>query len=179
MKALIGVGSNLDERSALMAEAVDHLRCLEGLGRASLSHLYETRPWGRSDQPDFLNAVASFDTEMEPTALLDECQGIERKMGRRSSGRWGPRRIDLDLLDIGGRIIGEDSLTLPHTGISRRAFVLIPVIEIAPDWTDPISGKSAIELLAALDPDPNEVRLFGRFPNRGEVNCQRPLIRPS
>ncbi len=164
MRAWVGLGSNLDERTAQMVEAVDQLRSIEGFGGARLSHLYETRPWGQRDQPDFLNAVVSFDTDMEPTILLNVCQQIEKRMGRRSSERWGPRRIDLDLLDIGGRILESENLTLPHPEIEHRAFVLVPVCEIDPGWRDPGSGRSAAELLATLDPDPETVRLFGPFP---------------
>jgi 2-amino-4-hydroxy-6-hydroxymethyldihydropteridine diphosphokinase len=165
--ALVGLGGNLGERAIVLSNAAAALRDKAAAGAFRASHLYETRPWGKTDQPDFLNAVVSFETSLDPRALVDLLQQIEKRAGREESERWGPRVLDLDLLDLDGAILSEEGLTLPHPRIAERGFVLVPLCEIEPGWTDPLTGRTAAGMLEQLDPDPAEVRLAGRL-NLGE-----------
>jgi 2-amino-4-hydroxy-6-hydroxymethyldihydropteridine diphosphokinase len=169
MIAVVGLGSNLGERAAAIGAAASRLRSRVAAGAFRSSHLYETRPFGVSEQPDFLNAVCLFETSLEATRLLAALKDIERQLGRVESGRWGPRRIDLDLLDLGGETLNSKALTLPHPGIAERAFVLVPLCEVAPEWRDPLTGRSATEMLALLDPDPDEVQLAGNITLKEET----------
>jgi 2-amino-4-hydroxy-6-hydroxymethyldihydropteridine diphosphokinase len=163
--ALVALGSNLGDRAARLQEGLAGLATLARPESLCASHLYETAPWGIEDQPVFLNAVARFDTSLEPAGLLAALKGIERAAGRPAADprRWGPRTLDLDLLDLAG-IVGEgDGLTLPHPRIAERAFVLVPLCEIAPLWSHPLTGRTAVEMLAELDPDPALVRVACRL----------------
>jgi 2-amino-4-hydroxy-6-hydroxymethyldihydropteridine diphosphokinase len=168
MRALIGLGSNLGDRQRNLEQAIERLRNLPETECLRASHLYATRPWGVLDQPEFLNAVAEIETRMKPHRLLRSLQGIEQDFGRTRSERWGPRILDLDLLDCDGQIVQDDRLCLPHPRIAQRAFVLVPLCEIAPDWKEPLTGRTSIEMLDELDPDPDEVRVAGRFSAREE-----------
>jgi len=115
------------------------------------SPLYLTPPWGVLDQPAFINAVARIDTLLSPHDLLDALLGIERAAGRvRDGERWGPRTLDLDVLHMEGVALSDDRLTLPHPRIAERAFVLLPLSELAPDLLLQGQGKVA-DLLAATD----------------------------
>lgn len=163
MIALIALGANLGDRERALCLAAERLRAMATAGSFRASHLYETRPWGGVSQPDFLNAVVSLDTALDPHALLEALKGIEREAGRGTTVRWGPRELDLDLLDLGGARLDSGDLTLPHPRIAERAFVLAPLCEIAPRWRDPLTGRSAVEMLVALDPDPDEARPAGRM----------------
>jgi 2-amino-4-hydroxy-6-hydroxymethyldihydropteridine diphosphokinase len=121
------------------------------------SRFLVTVPYGVEDQPDFVNAVMSVATELTPAKLMAALHEIERKAGRKRELRWGPRTLDLDLLDYNGMIVesaGNDSkLSLPHPGIAERSFVLKPLLDIAPDWTHPITGLTAANMLKALKTD--------------------------
>lgn len=163
MIALVGLGSNIGDRAQTLQEAVDRLRPLADHSTFRVSHLYETRPWGKPDQPDYLNAVCMFETKLSAEPLMDAMKQLENDLGRERTERWGPRKIDLDLLDLGGQMKTFGDPVLPHPRMARRAFVLVPLCEIAPGWIDPLTGRTAIEMLAVLDPDPTEVRLMGRF----------------
>jgi 2-amino-4-hydroxy-6-hydroxymethyldihydropteridine diphosphokinase len=165
---VIGLGSNLGDRTGAIGSAADRLRSYARGDTFRMSHLYESRPWGVTEQPDFLNAVCLFDTSLEAVPLLGALKEIEQLLGRTESTRWGPRAIDLDLLDLGGQRIASAELTLPHPRIAERAFVLVPLCEVAPDWRDPLTGRSATEMLALLDPDPAELQLTGNIPLKEE-----------
>jgi 2-amino-4-hydroxy-6-hydroxymethyldihydropteridine diphosphokinase len=122
------------------------------------SRLIVTSPMGSHDQPAFVNAVAIIETALDAPDLLAHLQDLELAADRRRTLRWGPRTLDLDLIDHDGRIITEHDevrtrhgpMLLPHPGIAERAFVLGPIAEIAPDWRHPVSGESAHEMLARL-----------------------------
>ncbi len=163
--ALVALGSNLGDRARIIGWAAERIRMALALpGSFRASHLYETPPWGGIPQPDYLNAVVLFETDRDPHPLLERLLMIEAEGGRKRGVRWGPRRLDLDLLDLGGRIVEEPGLALPHPGIAERPFVLVPLCEISPGWRHPLTGATAAEMLGILDPDPGEARLFGPLP---------------
>ncbi len=145
-RAYVGLGSNLGDRAALLGAALERLRSLGTL--AAVSALYETEPWGKVDQPAFLNAACVLETALEPEALLAELQRIERELGRDRAReeRWGPRLIDLDLLLFDERVLREAGLVIPHPGLHERAFALVALAEIAPAARHPVLRRSMAEL---------------------------------
>jgi 2-amino-4-hydroxy-6-hydroxymethyldihydropteridine diphosphokinase len=151
MAIYIGLGSNLGNRAGNIAMA---LRYLEPLARATrVSSTYETAPVGPADQPNFYNAVAEVITGLEPAALLRHLKNIEYEIGRRPGPRWGPRPIDLDLLLYDDQAITTDDLTIPHPRLSERAFVLVPLAELAPDLRHSALTGSIDELAKARSGD--------------------------
>ncbi|VFN06837.1 MAG: 2-amino-4-hydroxy-6-hydroxymethyldihydropteridinediphosphokinase [Candidatus Kentron sp. G] len=139
--AYIGVGANLGDPGATVRAALTTLRELPETKPSSVSSLYRTSPLGPPGQPDFINAVAAIHTELSPLVLLSSLQSIEHRYGRvRDHVRWGPRTLDLDLLLYGDSRITEKVLTVPHSGLHERAFVLVPLYEIAPDLVIPGYG---------------------------------------
>nr|VFJ49576.1 MAG: 2-amino-4-hydroxy-6-hydroxymethyldihydropteridinediphosphokinase [Candidatus Kentron sp. FM]VFJ49877.1 MAG: 2-amino-4-hydroxy-6-hydroxymethyldihydropteridinediphosphokinase [Candidatus Kentron sp. FM]VFK16766.1 MAG: 2-amino-4-hydroxy-6-hydroxymethyldihydropteridinediphosphokinase [Candidatus Kentron sp. FM] len=136
--AYIGVGANLGDPIATVRAALTALRELPKTKPSSVSNLYRTSPLGPPDQPDFINAVAAIHTGLSPFVLLSSLQSIEHRYGRiRDHVRWGPRTLDLDLLLYGDSRITGEVLTVPHAGLNERAFVLVPLHEIAPDLVIP------------------------------------------
>ena len=149
--AYIGLGSNLDDPTTQLERAINGLERLPATRIVARSSFYVTPPMGPQNQPDYVNAVAALATTLAPTALLAALQAIERAQGRvRAGQRWGPRTIDLDMLLYGDLIIDEPGLKVPHPGVSTRAFVLIPLAEIAHDLLIP-GHASVHELLAQID----------------------------
>jgi 2-amino-4-hydroxy-6-hydroxymethyldihydropteridine diphosphokinase len=126
----------------------------DALSVTASSSVYETEPQGEVlDQPDFLNAAVRIETKLGPEDLLDACKAVERELGRTAGGpRHGPRPIDVDLLLLGDLRVDEEDLVIPHPGITRRRFVLVPLLELAPDLSLPGGGPLA-EALAALGED--------------------------
>jgi 2-amino-4-hydroxy-6-hydroxymethyldihydropteridine diphosphokinase len=150
-EAFIALGSNLGDARAQVLDAFEALARLPGTRLLARSPLYLTPPWGVLDQPPFVNAVAQLDTTLPPHALLDELLVIERAAGRvRDGERWGPRTLDLDVLHMDAVVLSDERLSLPHPRISERAFVLLPLHDLAPTLDLPGQGRVA-ELLAALD----------------------------
>ncbi len=132
--AYVGLGSNLDNPEAQITAAIVALDQLPSTRLSRQSSLYRSAPWGLVDQPDFINAVAELETELDAASLLAQLLELELRLGRRRDGpRWGPRRIDLDLLVHGDAAIISPDLQLPHPRIGERAFVLMPLAELAPD----------------------------------------------
>ena len=149
--AYVALGSNLGHCRATLEAAVDALGALPQCRLAGVSRIYRTPPWGRLDQPDFLNAVVRLHTTLRPLALLDALMAIERRFGRTRDGeRWGPRTLDLDLLHMDGEVLADSRLTLPHPRIAERAFVLCPLADLAPDLALPGQGRVA-DLLQQVD----------------------------
>ncbi|MBC8037520.1 MAG: 2-amino-4-hydroxy-6-hydroxymethyldihydropteridine diphosphokinase [Rhizobiales bacterium] len=124
----------------------------DGVKLEGTSRLIVSSPFGQLDQPPFINAVALISTDLPPQALMDKLHAIETSAGRRRGPRWGPRTLDLDLLDYHGLIQQDDTgLVLPHPGIAERIFVLKPLAELAPSWIHPVLHESAAALLGKLD----------------------------
>jgi 2-amino-4-hydroxy-6-hydroxymethyldihydropteridine diphosphokinase len=131
VRAFIGLGSNLGDRLATLREAVLMLADTGGVDVVRTSRVYETTAIGPA-QPDYLNAVAQLWTWLSARELLDVCLGIEEKLGRVRDERWGPRTIDLDLLNYGSEVIQDPDLVVPHPRMHERAFVLVPLLELEP-----------------------------------------------
>ena len=155
MKAFIGLGSNLGEREAMIRLALDDLARMPETLLVRASSLYDTEPVGEVEQPNFLNAVAQIDTELTPRQLLWNLMLIEKRLGRvRTQQRWGPRAIDLDLLLYGSVIIDEPDLQIPHPELTRRSFVLVPLMELDPLLVHPVTGETLLTALSRLDARP-------------------------
>jgi len=130
--AFIGLGSNLSDPQAQIIKAIDVISLIEYCKIQAVSSLYFSRPMGPQDQPDYMNAVLSLETNLSALALLDALQEIENRSGRvRKDNRWGARILDLDILLYGNEVINSSRLTVPHYGLKLREFVLLPLAEIA------------------------------------------------
>lgn len=150
-RAWIGLGGNQGDREALLSEAVRLLSATPGIEICQCSSRYETLPWGDAEQPLFLNAVIEVRTRLSPGALLSRLQAIETALGRqRTARRWGPRPIDLDLLVYEDQQLKTPDLEVPHPRVTQRAFVLVPLAEIAPALEIPGHGRVE-ELLSKVD----------------------------
>ncbi|MGE5177699.1 MAG: 2-amino-4-hydroxy-6-hydroxymethyldihydropteridine diphosphokinase [Bacteroidota bacterium] len=161
-RVYVGIGSNLGDREFLIRKAVESLRLLPQTNVSRVSSLYDTDPVGETDQPPFLNAVAWIETELPPRDLLWQMLLIEKRMGRVRSRRWGPRPIDLDLLFYDDEVIEEPDLQVPHPEAHRRAFVLLPLLELDPNFRHPVTGETVRRMIQKLPPNP-PVRKLGRF----------------
>jgi 2-amino-4-hydroxy-6-hydroxymethyldihydropteridine diphosphokinase len=145
----LSLGTNMGDRLANLRMALARLQTLARL--EEVSSLYETEPQGVSDQPLFLNAVCRVSTGLEPQALLRFLKNLEWEIGRRPSRQtWGPRPIDLDILLYEDRVIDAPELKVPHPRLAERAFVLVPLAELAPELRHPLLGKTTKELLASV-----------------------------
>lgn len=147
--AYLGLGSNIGDKAATLAEAVARLAVTPGIRITARSADYRTPPWGDTDQDWFLNAALGIETTLSPHDLLEAGLAIEIAMGRVRERRWGPRVIDIDVLSYEGATIADERLVLPHRFVRERAFVLVPLAEIAPDLA--IGPETVAEALAKLD----------------------------
>lgn len=148
--AYIGVGANLGDRRGQCEAAVAALGKVPGVRVERVSSWRETVPVGPVPQGPFINGAVRVATTLSPRALLDACLAIERAMGRERRVPKGPRVIDLDLLWFGDSVVALPGLTVPHPELARRRFVLEPLAEIAPGIRDPVTGRTAARMLAAL-----------------------------
>ena len=157
----LGLGSNVGDRRANLQAAVDALPA-HGVEVLASSSVYDTEPVGLVlDQPEFLNACIRIRTGLEPEALLDACKAVERELGRQAGGvRHGPRPIDVDLLLLGDQTFKSERLSLPHEQVTSRRFVLVPLLELAPELVIPGGGGRAADALAALGQE-GDVRRAG------------------
>ena len=172
----LGLGSNLDRREDNLAEAIRLL----GAGPAGggpgngtplgdiqvrrVSSVYQTTPWGYTDQPDFLNCVLEARTTLSPDHLLEGVKGVERSVGRQPSVRYGPRRIDVDILLYGDDVVDRPELQIPHPRLHQRAFVLVPLAELRPGLVHPIL-RTRIDVLASQIDGREGVVLWGFDPS--------------
>lgn len=154
IRAYLGLGSNMGDRRRMLASAVE---LLDGgdLRVVRRSGVYESPPWGKTDQDPFLNQVIEVETALGPKALLRRCLQVEERLGRLRGERWGPRTIDVDILLYGDAVLRRPELVIPHAEMRRRAFVLVPLAEIAPGLRLP-TGEAVETLLAGL-PDRDAV----------------------
>lgn len=158
----IALGSNLGDSRGILQQALTTLHHPPEVTLVAQSSLYQTLAIG-PPQPDILNACALVTTTLTANALLQRLLAIEQRFGRVRRERWGPRTLDLDLIFYGQIICTEPDLQLPHLRLRERAFVLIPLAEIAPTWIDPVTGRSVQDLCTALDPA-GVTRLGNFFP---------------
>lgn len=147
-EVFIALGTNLGDRQANLTAAREMLAGKIWVEQASA--IYETQPWGYLDQPVFLNQVLRARTELSPLRVLNYLKRIEQQMGRQENFRYGPRLIDLDILAYDQLVMQTSRLALPHPRLAERAFMLIPLAEVAPEWVHPVLGKTAAQLAAAL-----------------------------
>lgn len=150
------LGSNLGDREAVLFQAREYIDSLAG-SIVKFSAVYETEPWGNTNQPGFLNQVLQISTKYSPPDLLAKIGSIEKMCGRVRDEKWGPRTLDIDILYFSNEIVVQNDLKIPHPGISERRFTLIPLVEIAPDFIHPIFNVSNKTLLERCE-DRSEVK---------------------
>ena len=157
--AYVSLGANLGDRLATLREAV---RCLGDLGKVTgVSSLYETDPVGYEEQPAFLNAVVALHTALDASSLVRALLSIEASLGRTRSFRNAPRTLDLDLLLLGDAVVATDDVHVPHPRLQERAFVLAPLVELAPYARHPVLSRTVRQLYDALDSHEGVVRVAG------------------
>jgi len=157
----IALGSNLGDRAGNLQAAIEALE--PEIHPLKCSAVYETPPWGYSDQPQFLNQVVEAETNLSPIALLDYLKKIEVQLGRKETFRFGPRIIDLDIIFYDSEVIDSPPLIIPHPRLAERGFVLMPLADLAPDFRHPILGDSVSDLLSKVEID----GIFRVSPERG------------
>jgi 2-amino-4-hydroxy-6-hydroxymethyldihydropteridine diphosphokinase len=147
---LIALGGNVGDVRATFAQAIPEICAATQAALLARSSDYETPPWGKDDQPPYVNACIAIETQLPPRELLDALHGVEARFGRNRAAetRWGPRTLDLDILAYDDVRIDQPGLTVPHPRLFERAFVLVPLAEIAPDR--PIAGRTPREALAGV-----------------------------
>ncbi|MEO0809910.1 MAG: 2-amino-4-hydroxy-6-hydroxymethyldihydropteridine diphosphokinase [Pseudomonadota bacterium] len=154
----LGLGANLGDRAGQINRALELIAELDGIDLLATACLYESPPWGDLDQPPFLNTAGLIQTTLSPQNLLNGVKEVEQVVGRIASRRWGPRHIDIDILFYGALELDEDRLTLPHKALFDRAFVLVPLAEIAPDL---IIQKKRVRDVAIAHPDTGSLKRLG------------------
>ncbi|MDR2136850.1 MAG: 2-amino-4-hydroxy-6-hydroxymethyldihydropteridine diphosphokinase [Synergistaceae bacterium] len=153
--AAVGLGSNLGNRLLNLRNALRHVKTANpgALQVLQTSDVFETPPWGVTDQPHFLNACLTAECALSPEELLALLKDIEAKMGRKETRRWGERMIDLDILAMGSLIYSSSGLRVPHADMHRRSFVLVPLAQVLPDWIHPVTNRSVAEMTEDFDKD--------------------------
>lgn len=149
IEATLGLGGNVGDVVAAFGQALSSLAAHPQVALLCLSSVYRTPPWGKLDQPDFMNMAALVETSLPPQELLALCLDLERQSGRERRERWGPRTLDIDILTYGSGTIDEPGLQVPHPRLAERAFVLAPLAEIAPAIT--IDGRTVSALWGEMN----------------------------
>lgn len=163
-KVFLGLGSNLGDREKNITSALRLLAKLPTTKLVRCSSIYETAPWGMSEQPSFLNCACEVETALKPTELLDSIMSIEKELGReRTKERYGSRIIDIDILLYGDTVESGENWKIPHSAMHLRRFVLVPLCEIASDFLHPLIKKTIRQLLEEC-PDRLEVKIFSAPP---------------
>ncbi|MBA2177018.1 2-amino-4-hydroxy-6-hydroxymethyldihydropteridine diphosphokinase [Halobacillus locisalis] len=162
--AFVALGSNLSKREEYLSEAIDLLDGHEAIRVSKRSSVYETEPVGYVDQQDFLNMVVQVETSLSADQLLDQCQQIEQELGRKRIVEWGPRTIDLDILLFDDEHMTKEHLTVPHPHMHERAFVMVPLVDVAPTIQIPALHQTAQEILDGLpDEEVRSMRVWGEI----------------
>ena len=158
----LSLGSNSGNRFRLIEQAINFVGMCENVKLLQTSALYETEPWGVKDQNWFLNIIAKIQTTLSAQDLLLKLQNVEKTLGRNRDNerRWGERPIDIDIIFYGNECINTEILSVPHPRMQERAFVLVPFLEIEPDFVHPVLKKTISELYDDLE-DVEEVFLYG------------------
>lgn len=150
-KVYLSTGSNLGDRLAHLHKAVQALQDTPGIQVTRVSSVYETEPWGFLDQPRFLNQVIELETDIPALDLLPIMKQMERDLGRTPNFKNGPRVIDLDIILYGDQIIEQEGLIIPHPHVEERAFVLVPLADLVPEFVHPLLGKTIRQLEDEID----------------------------
>jgi 2-amino-4-hydroxy-6-hydroxymethyldihydropteridine diphosphokinase len=149
-KAALALGANVGETLNALRRASELIS--ERIGPvSSKSGVYRTAPWGRTNQPDFLNACLTLETVLTPPGLLEKIKKIERDMGRVERAHWGPREIDIDIVFYDGLVINDPKLKIPHPLMEMRGFVMVPLADVAPEWKHPKYGWTVAEFLDGMN----------------------------
>lgn len=160
MPVYLSLGSNLGNREENILYAVRKLKEI-GFEIKETSSIYKTSPWGKPDQPYFLNLVLEGETKLSPQRLLQKAKIIEKTLGRKKGEKWGPRTIDIDILFYDNKIIKTPNLKIPHPQLHERNFVLIPLKEIAPNFIHPLLKQNVQQMLKKMD-DKGGVVLYNK-----------------
>jgi 2-amino-4-hydroxy-6-hydroxymethyldihydropteridine diphosphokinase len=156
INAYLCLGSNTGKVRQNLIQAIAFIE--KKIGKVNKkSHLYETQPWGNPDQDSFLNQIIMVNTTLDPRQMLEEITRIEREMGRERKEKWGPRIIDIDIVLYGKRVIRDKGLEIPHPEMHKRAFVLVPLMELDPDYIHPVLQMPIDELYMSCQ-DESDVR---------------------
>ena len=146
----LGLGTNMGDRKKNLTQALTILNDRPDLTVLRTSSIYETEPWGLANQPKFLNMVAEFATSISPDELLERVKKVEQDMGRKAGPRFGPRIIDIDILLLEDQVVDEPNLNVPHVSLHERAFILVPLSELAPELVHPVFGVTVATLAAKV-----------------------------
>lgn len=157
-RLVVGLGSNIEDRARFLQQAREALASL--WESVVYSEIYQTQPWGLLEQPQFLNQVGYGWTELKPIMILEQLKRIEKTMGRIEGPRYGPRIIDLDILYYEDWIFVSDMLTIPHPRLQERAFALVPLVQIMPEFVHPVYQRSQHSLLKQINPKPDQCSIW-------------------
>lgn len=152
----LGLGTNLGDRAANLQAAVAGLSARMVI--TAVSPIYQTPPWGVTDQPNFLNVCLAAQTDLSPDELLAFLKNLETELGRQPTKRWGPRLIDIDILFYANQLIETENMIVPHPRLAERAFVLRPLADIAPNFVHPALGETIADLSEKVGDD--EIRPY-------------------